>query len=60
MDTPPPPQAPEAPAGAGRTRVRCRGGRHGGGRPVADKHQLDAAKWTPFVTDGQVWTTFLL
>ncbi|MER5809971.1 amino acid ABC transporter permease [Streptomyces sp. NPDC002033] len=27
---------------------------------MADKHQLDAAKWTPFVTDGQVWTTFLL
>ncbi|MEU9005609.1 amino acid ABC transporter permease, partial [Streptomyces sp. NPDC048551] len=24
---------------------------------MADKHQLDAAKWTPFVTDGQVWTT---
>ncbi|MFJ9342543.1 amino acid ABC transporter permease [Streptomyces sp. NPDC101733] len=27
---------------------------------MADKNQLDADKWTPFVTDGRVWTTFLL
>lgn len=27
---------------------------------LADKNQLDADKWSPFVTDGQVWTTFLL
>ncbi|MET9469332.1 amino acid ABC transporter permease [Streptomyces sp. NPDC006544] len=27
---------------------------------LADKNQLDADKWTPFVTDGQIWTTFLL
>ncbi|KJY28643.1 MULTISPECIES: amino acid ABC transporter permease [Streptomyces] len=27
---------------------------------MADKHQLDADKWTPFVTDGRVWTTYLL
>ncbi|MEV7724742.1 amino acid ABC transporter permease [Streptomyces sp. NPDC087917] len=27
---------------------------------MADKNQLDADKWTPFVTDSQVWTTFLL
>ncbi|MFI8106431.1 amino acid ABC transporter permease [Streptomyces sp. NPDC086023] len=27
---------------------------------LADKGQLDAAKWTPFVEDGNVWTTFLL
>ncbi|MEU7064203.1 amino acid ABC transporter permease [Streptomyces sp. NPDC046161] len=27
---------------------------------MADKHQLDGDKWSPFVTDGQVWTTFLL
>lgn len=27
---------------------------------MADKHQLDADKWSPFVTDGQVWTTFLI
>ncbi|MFJ6408663.1 amino acid ABC transporter permease [Streptomyces hydrogenans] len=27
---------------------------------MADKHQLDAAKWSPFVTDSQVWTTYLL
>ncbi|WP_309054984.1 amino acid ABC transporter permease [Streptomyces sp.] len=25
-----------------------------------DKGQLDAAKWSPFVTDPQVWTTYLL
>ncbi|MFF7442275.1 amino acid ABC transporter permease [Streptomyces sp. NPDC008122] len=24
------------------------------------KHQLDADKWSPFVTDSQVWTTYLL
>jgi glutamate transport system permease protein len=27
---------------------------------MADKHQLDADKWSPFVTEGQVWTTFLI
>nr|WSX49442.1 amino acid ABC transporter permease [Streptomyces sp. NBC_00974] len=27
---------------------------------LADKGQLDADKWSPFVTDGQIWTTFLL
>ncbi|KJY17665.1 MULTISPECIES: amino acid ABC transporter permease [unclassified Streptomyces] len=27
---------------------------------MAEKNQLDADKWTPFVTDSQVWTTFLL
>lgn len=27
---------------------------------MADKGQLDADKWTPFVTDGQIWTTFLI
>ncbi|MFF1558818.1 amino acid ABC transporter permease [Streptomyces sp. NPDC058279] len=27
---------------------------------MADKHQLDAEKWSPFVTDGEVWTTFLI
>ncbi len=27
---------------------------------MADKGQLDADKWSPFVTDSQVWTTFLL
>ncbi|MEU3409430.1 amino acid ABC transporter permease [Streptomyces sp. NPDC006670] len=26
---------------------------------MADKHQLDADKWSPFVTDGRVWTTYL-
>ncbi|MFB6633796.1 amino acid ABC transporter permease [Streptomyces sp. NPDC056362] len=25
-----------------------------------DKHQLDADKWSPFVTDANVWTTYLL
>ncbi|MCZ0981529.1 amino acid ABC transporter permease [Streptomyces diastatochromogenes] len=25
-----------------------------------DKHQLDADKWSPFVTDSEVWTTYLL
>ncbi|MFD8209564.1 amino acid ABC transporter permease [Streptomyces sp. NPDC059695] len=25
-----------------------------------DKHQLDADKWSPFVTDSRVWTTYLL
>lgn len=27
---------------------------------MAEKNQLDADKWTPFVSDGQIWTTFLL
>ncbi|KOU60018.1 amino acid ABC transporter permease [Streptomyces sp. IGB124] len=27
---------------------------------MAEKNQLDADKWTPFVTDSQIWTTFLL
>lgn len=27
---------------------------------MADKGQLDAAKWSPFVTDARVWTTYLL
>ncbi|WP_432063114.1 amino acid ABC transporter permease [Streptomyces sp. S1] len=27
---------------------------------LADKGQLDAAKWSPFVTDSRVWTTYLL
>ncbi|MET9324348.1 amino acid ABC transporter permease [Streptomyces sp. NPDC003038] len=27
---------------------------------MAEKNQLDADKWTPFVTDGQIWTTFLI
>ncbi|MFI5807988.1 amino acid ABC transporter permease [Streptomyces sp. NPDC051561] len=27
---------------------------------MAEKDQLDADKWSPFVTDSQVWTTFLL
>ncbi|MFD7261248.1 amino acid ABC transporter permease [Streptomyces sp. NPDC059874] len=27
---------------------------------MAEKGQLDADKWTPFVTDSQVWTTFLI
>lgn len=27
---------------------------------LADKNQLDADKWSPFFTDDQVWTTFLL
>ncbi|MFJ2740169.1 amino acid ABC transporter permease [Streptomyces sp. NPDC087440] len=27
---------------------------------LAAKKQLDAEKWSPFVTDGKVWTTFLL
>ncbi|MFF0429181.1 amino acid ABC transporter permease [Streptomyces sp. NPDC004520] len=25
-----------------------------------EKHQLDADKWSPFVTDSEVWTTYLL
>ncbi|MEV7570851.1 amino acid ABC transporter permease [Streptomyces tanashiensis] len=25
-----------------------------------EKHQLDADKWSPFVTDSKVWTTYLL
>ncbi|MHA4774696.1 amino acid ABC transporter permease [Streptomyces sp. MSC1_001] len=27
---------------------------------LADKNQLAADKWTPFVTDSRVWTTYLL
>ncbi|WP_033217390.1 amino acid ABC transporter permease [Streptomyces virginiae] len=27
---------------------------------MAEKNQLDADKWTPFITDSQIWTTFLL
>ncbi|MCX5203787.1 amino acid ABC transporter permease [Streptomyces sp. NBC_00237] len=27
---------------------------------MASKNQLDAEKWSPFVTDSKVWTTFLL
>jgi glutamate transport system permease protein len=27
---------------------------------MAEKNQLDADKWTPFVEDGNIWTTFLL
>ncbi|MGW0396189.1 amino acid ABC transporter permease [Streptomyces sp. NPDC003042] len=27
---------------------------------MAEKSQLDADKWTPFVTDGEIWTTFLI
>ncbi|MEX0171832.1 amino acid ABC transporter permease [Streptomyces sp. LMG1-1-1.1] len=27
---------------------------------LADKNQLDADKWSPFVTDSKVWTTYLL
>ncbi|MFE0423322.1 amino acid ABC transporter permease [Streptomyces sp. NPDC058953] len=27
---------------------------------MADKNQLDAEKWSPFVNDSKVWTTFLL
>ncbi|WP_406062821.1 amino acid ABC transporter permease [Streptomyces sp. NBC_01077] len=27
---------------------------------LADKNQLDAEKWSPFVTDSKVWTTYLL
>ncbi|WP_433545355.1 amino acid ABC transporter permease [Streptomyces sp. CA-294286] len=27
---------------------------------MAEKKQLDAEKWSPFVTDSRVWTTFLL
>ncbi|RSS49752.1 amino acid ABC transporter permease [Streptomyces sp. WAC07061] len=27
---------------------------------MADKHQLDADKWSPFVTDDRIWTTYLL
>ncbi|MGW6746157.1 amino acid ABC transporter permease [Streptomyces sp. NPDC055025] len=27
---------------------------------MADKHQLDSEKWSPFVTDSEVWTTYLL
>ncbi|MET7755034.1 amino acid ABC transporter permease [Streptomyces sp. NPDC005389] len=27
---------------------------------LADKNQLDAEKWSPFVTDSEVWTTYLL
>ncbi|MFF5703871.1 amino acid ABC transporter permease [Streptomyces sp. NPDC012794] len=27
---------------------------------MAEKNQLEADKWTPFVNDSQIWTTFLL
>ncbi|MCX5193963.1 amino acid ABC transporter permease [Streptomyces sp. NBC_00249] len=27
---------------------------------MAEKNQLDANKWTPFITDSQIWTTFLI
>ncbi|KOY54483.1 MULTISPECIES: amino acid ABC transporter permease [unclassified Streptomyces] len=27
---------------------------------MAENHQLDADKWSPFLTDGEIWTTFLL
>ncbi|MEU3599858.1 amino acid ABC transporter permease [Streptomyces sp. NPDC006798] len=27
---------------------------------MADKEQLESAKWSPFVNDSKVWTTFLL
>ncbi|MEY2229184.1 amino acid ABC transporter permease [Streptomyces sp. BF23-19] len=27
---------------------------------MGEKNQLEADKWTPFVTDSQVWTTFLI
>ncbi|MFJ6784867.1 amino acid ABC transporter permease [Streptomyces yangpuensis] len=27
---------------------------------MGEKGQLDADKWTPFVTDGQIWTTYLI
>jgi glutamate transport system permease protein len=27
---------------------------------MADKNQLEADKWSPFITDSQIWTTFLL
>ncbi|MGW0751192.1 amino acid ABC transporter permease [Streptomyces sp. NPDC002587] len=27
---------------------------------MAEKGQLDADKWSPFVTDGRVWTTYLI
>ncbi|KOU32185.1 amino acid ABC transporter permease [Streptomyces sp. WM6373] len=27
---------------------------------MGEKGQLDADKWTPFVTDSQIWTTYLL
>ncbi|MBT2451502.1 amino acid ABC transporter permease [Streptomyces sp. ISL-43] len=27
---------------------------------MSEKGQLDAEKWSPFVTDSQVWTTFLI
>ncbi len=27
---------------------------------MADKNQLTSAKWSPFVTDSKVWTTYLL
>ncbi|WP_030773303.1 amino acid ABC transporter permease [Streptomyces sp. NRRL F-2664] len=27
---------------------------------MAEKGQLDADKWTPFVTDSQIWTTYLV
>ncbi|MBK1786170.1 amino acid ABC transporter permease [Prauserella cavernicola] len=27
---------------------------------MADKNQLDGEKWSPFFTDSQIWTTFIL
>ncbi|MER5774019.1 amino acid ABC transporter permease [Streptomyces sp. NPDC002039] len=27
---------------------------------MAEKNQLEADKWSPFVTDSQIWTTFLI
>ncbi|MDK9498465.1 amino acid ABC transporter permease [Streptomyces katrae] len=27
---------------------------------MGEKHQLDADKWTPFVTDSRIWTTYLI
>ncbi|MCB5183087.1 amino acid ABC transporter permease [Streptomyces antimicrobicus] len=27
---------------------------------MGEKNQLEADKWTPFVTDGQIWTTYLI
>ncbi|PXY25005.1 amino acid ABC transporter permease [Prauserella sp. PE36] len=27
---------------------------------MAEKGQLDGEKWSPFVTDGRIWTTFIL
>ncbi|RSS81455.1 amino acid ABC transporter permease [Streptomyces sp. WAC06614] len=27
---------------------------------MADQNQLEADKWTPFVTDGQIWSTYIV